>query len=67
MKIVLLEHIAERGRRLLEEPDDRSGIQELVRSLQEIKQTSWKVIIEPLILFDQSCGKIPRELIPDGL
>ncbi|MGA8270197.1 MAG: hypothetical protein WB919_01485, partial [Candidatus Sulfotelmatobacter sp.] len=59
MKIVLLEHIAERGRRLLEDPSPSYGIQELVRSLQDIKQTSWKVIIEPLILFDQVLRQDP--------
>ena len=59
MKIVLLEHIAERGRRLLEDPSPSYGIQELVRSLQDIKQTSWKLIIEPLILFDQVLRQDP--------
>ena len=59
MKVVLLEHIAERGRRLLEDPLRSYGIQELVRSLQDIKQTSWKVIIEPLILFEQALRQDP--------
>ena len=59
MKVVLLEHIAQRGCRLLEDPSRSYGIQELVRSLQDIKQTSWKVIIEPLILFEQALRQDP--------
>ncbi len=64
MKVVLLEHIAERGRRLLEDPSRSYGIQDLVRSLQEIKQTSWKVVIEPLILFDQILRQDPAGAYP---
>jgi len=64
MKVVLLEHIAERGRRLLEDASRSYGIQDLVRSLQEIKQTSWKVIIEPLILFDQILRQDPAGAYP---
>jgi hypothetical protein len=59
LRLVLLEHIAELGRRLLE---DRSGAQAInngVRSLQNIKQTPWKVIIEPLILFDHILREDP--------
>ena len=64
MKVVLLEHIAERGRRLLEDPSRSYGIQDLVRSLQEIKQTSWKLVIEPLILFDQILRQDPAGAYP---
>ncbi len=53
MKLVLLEQIAERGRRSVEFPTQSHDVISPVRSLQEIKQTSWKVVIEPLILFDQ--------------
>jgi cyclic beta-1,2-glucan synthetase len=59
MKLVLLEHIAERARRLLEDPTGSYGAQELARSLQDIKQTSWKLVIEPLILFDQILREDP--------
>jgi hypothetical protein len=53
MKLVLMEHIAELGRRLLEDPSGSYAIRDAIRGLQEIKQTSWKVVTEPLILFDR--------------
>jgi cyclic beta-1,2-glucan synthetase len=59
MKIVLLEQIAEQGKRLLENPSQPSGIQHPVKSLLEIKQTSWKVAIEPLIAFDEVLRQDP--------
>src|SRR5271155_3382128 len=59
LKLVLLEQIAERGRRLLQDPVRSYGVQELVRSLREIKQTSWKVVIEPLIRFDRVLREDP--------
>jgi cyclic beta-1,2-glucan synthetase len=59
MKIVLLEQIAEHGSRLLENPSSSSGIHEIVRSLLEIKQTTWKVVIEPLIVFDEVLREDP--------
>jgi hypothetical protein len=59
MKLVLLEQIAERGRRLLQDPEASYGVQDQIRSLQEIKQTAWKVIIEPLILFDRILREDP--------
>src|ERR1700692_543256 len=61
MKIVLLEQIAEQGKRLLENPSKQSGIQHPVKSLLEIKQTSWKVAIEPLIAFDQVLRQAPAD------
>jgi cyclic beta-1,2-glucan synthetase len=64
MKLVLLEHIAERGRRLLQDPSSSDGVQDLIRSLQDIKQTSWKVIIEPLIRFDQILRQDPAGAYP---
>src|ERR1700692_966844 len=68
MKIVLLEQIAEHGSRLLKNRSSSSGIsgvsgvsgvRELIRSLLEIKQTTWKVVIEPLIVFDQVLREDP--------
>ncbi|MFZ0420339.1 MAG: glucoamylase family protein [Candidatus Sulfotelmatobacter sp.] len=53
MKLALLEHIAELGRRSLENPSASYPVDHAVRSLQDIRQVSWKVIIEPLILFDR--------------
>jgi cyclic beta-1,2-glucan synthetase len=59
MKLVLLEQIANRAAFLLRDPSASDGVQHLVRSLQEIKQTSWKAVIEPLILFDQVLREDP--------
>jgi cyclic beta-1,2-glucan synthetase len=59
LKITLLEHIAESSRRLLESPTKSYGVPELIHSLQEIKQTTWKVVIEPLILFDHILREDP--------
>jgi cyclic beta-1,2-glucan synthetase len=52
MKLVLLERIAERGRRLIEDPSGSYAVHNPFQSLQEVKQTAWKNVIEPLILFD---------------
>jgi cyclic beta-1,2-glucan synthetase len=59
LKLVLLEQIAERGCRLLEDPNGSCAVHELLRSLQDIRQTSWKVVIEPLILFDHVLREDP--------
>src|SRR5580692_9864621 len=64
MKLVLLEHIAEMGRRLLEDPGGSYAVSNAVRSLQEIKQTSWKIVIEPLILFDRILREDPAGAYP---
>ena len=69
LKLVVLEQIAERGCHLLEDHvledhllKDSSGpygIDNLVRCLREIGQTSWKAVIEPLILFGQILRQDP--------
>ncbi len=59
MKIVLLEEIAERGSRLRENPATSVNAEDLVNSLTEIKQTTWKLVIEPLVVFDQVLRKDP--------
>jgi cyclic beta-1,2-glucan synthetase len=59
MKLTLLEQVAERGRRLLEDQSGPYTVHAPFRSLQEIKQTSWKTVIEPLILFDHVLRKDP--------
>jgi cyclic beta-1,2-glucan synthetase len=61
MKLVLLEQIVERGRRSLEFPSQSHDVQTTILSLQEIKQTSWKPVIEPLILFDQVLREDPAD------
>jgi cyclic beta-1,2-glucan synthetase len=53
LKLVLLEQIAERGRCLLDNPKDESnGMGILVRSLRDIGQTTWKDVLEPLMVID---------------
>jgi len=64
MKLVLLEQIAERARLLLADPSASDGVQRSVRSLQEIKQVNWKLIIEPLILFDRVLRADPAGAYP---
>ena len=59
LKLVLLEQIAERGRRLLQDPTGSYSVRDQIRSLQDIRQTSWKVVIEPLIMFDHVLREDP--------
>ncbi len=59
MKLELLERIAERCRRALQNPGERQDAHTPLRSLQEIKQTAWKLVIEPLILFDKVLREDP--------
>ena len=59
LNMVLLEQVARRGRRLLEDPAGAYGVQETVKSLREIRQTNWKVVIEPLIRFDRILREDP--------
>ena len=65
MRLALLEQIA--AARLLvclHDPSASDGIQRLVRSLQEINQTSWKSHPRAADLFDPFCRDDPAELIP---
>src|SRR5579863_5343187 len=59
LKLVLLEQVAARGRRLLQDPVGSYEMQAPVLSLQEIKQTDWKDVIEPLIRFDHLLRQDP--------
>ncbi|MGH9510862.1 MAG: glucoamylase family protein [Terriglobales bacterium] len=52
MKLALLEEIAVRGKRALAGKDSRHDVGLCIRSLRDITETSWKEIIEPLIVFD---------------
>jgi len=64
LRLVLLEQIVERGRRLLQHPSESYDLENLVCSLREIRQTSWKVVIEPLILFDRVLRQDPAGAYP---
>ncbi|MGA9543729.1 MAG: glycosyl transferase, partial [Candidatus Sulfotelmatobacter sp.] len=60
MKLVLLERIAARCRCLLRDPAAASnGLGICVRSLRDVTQTSWKEVLEPLILFDAILRRDP--------
>ena len=60
LKLVLLEQITERGRKLLNVPaSDSCELGVCVQSLREVGQISWKEILEPLILFDQALRQDP--------
>jgi cyclic beta-1,2-glucan synthetase len=64
LRLVLLEHIAELGRRLLENRSGAHAVNHAVRGLQDIKQSSWKIIIEPLIRFDHILRQDPAGAYP---
>src|ERR1700688_1762644 len=59
LKLVLLEEIAERGKRLLENFAGPHDLRTPILSLKEMKQTTWKLAIEPLIRFDRLLREDP--------
>ena len=59
LKLVLLERIAERGKGLLENSGGPHDFLSPVLSLREIRQTTWKLVIEPLIRFDRILREDP--------
>jgi cyclic beta-1,2-glucan synthetase len=59
LKLVLLDQIAQRGRRLVQDPARSYGASYLVYSLRQIRQTTWKLVIEPLIRFDRVLREDP--------
>lgn len=59
LKLVLLEQIAGAGGRLLRQPNGSEDIDRLIGSLRVIKQTKWREVIEPLLLFDCILGDDP--------
>jgi cyclic beta-1,2-glucan synthetase len=61
LKLVLLERIAARGPQLVENPAGSYGVGVCVRSLRDVSQTSWKEVLEPLILFDGILREDPAD------
>jgi cyclic beta-1,2-glucan synthetase len=59
LKLVLLEQIARSGKLLLEDSVAPHDLRSPVFSLREIKQTTWKTVIEPLIRFDRVLREDP--------
>ncbi len=64
LKLVLLEQIVERGASLLQDRAATCGVAACVRSLQEIGQTSWKNVIEPLVPFERILREDPAGAYP---
>ena len=62
LKLVLLEQIAARSKRLLSDPNDATqGVGICVRSLRDIGQTTWKDVLEPLMVIDRVLRKDPAD------
>ena len=62
LKLVLLEQIAARGKRLLSDPnDDSQGVGICVRSLRDIGQTTWKDVLDPLMMIDRVLRQDPAD------
>jgi cyclic beta-1,2-glucan synthetase len=59
LTLILLEGIAEKGRFVLQDPARCHGVGVMALSIREIKQTNWKVLIEPLIRFDRVLREDP--------
>jgi hypothetical protein len=59
LNLVLLERIADCGRFVLQDPGRTHGVGDMTFSIREIKQTNWKVVIEPLICFDRILREDP--------
>jgi cyclic beta-1,2-glucan synthetase len=64
LSLVLLENIADRGRQLLQDPSRVHGVGKMALSLREIKQTNWKLLIEPLIPFERVLREDPAGAYP---
>ena len=60
LKLVLLEQIAARGKRLLSNPqDDSNGVGVCIRSLRDVAQTTWKDVLEPLMAINPVLWRDP--------
>ena len=59
LKLVLLEEIAARGSKVPDDPGGSYGVGICVRSLREIGHTSWKELLEPMVLFDHILRQDP--------
>ena len=64
MELALLEQIAARGRRLLENLESKQSIGLCIRSLREISHAHWKDILEPHIAFDKVLRQDPAGAYP---
>jgi cyclic beta-1,2-glucan synthetase len=62
LRLALLEQIAERGRRLVNNPSDNSiGVSTAIRSLRDVGHTTWKDVLEPLMAIDHVLRQDPSD------
>jgi len=62
MKLAVLEQMAVRAERLLQDPaNDAQGVAACMRSLRDIGQASWKDLLEPLMVVDTVLREDPAE------
>jgi hypothetical protein len=59
LKLVLLEKIAERASKAVANPSESYGVGICVASLRDVSQTTWKDVLEPLILPDHILRQDP--------
>jgi len=60
LKLILLEQVVARGKYVLKDPRDGShGAGICMRSLRDIGQTTWKDVLEPLMLMERILQKDP--------
>ncbi len=64
LELVLLEQIAVRGRKALDNPEVQQGVGICVRSLREISQLHWKDVLESQIAFDKVLREDPAAAYP---
>jgi cyclic beta-1,2-glucan synthetase len=60
LKLILLERIAERAPRVLQDRQTCCGVGDCVHSLHDVGQITWKELVEPLILFDRVLREDPQ-------
>jgi cyclic beta-1,2-glucan synthetase len=60
LKLILLEKIAERAARVLQDRQSSCGVGDCVHSLHDVGQITWKELLEPLILFDRVLREDPQ-------
>ncbi|HJS98631.1 MAG TPA: glucoamylase family protein [Terriglobales bacterium] len=61
LKLILLEKIAERAPRVLQDRQTCCGVSNCVHSLHDVGQVTWKELVEPLILFDRVLREDPQQ------
>ncbi|MBV9610249.1 MAG: glycosyl transferase, partial [Acidobacteria bacterium] len=59
LKLLILQEAGRRASHLVDNPDGRYGVDDCIRSLHHVGQTSWKNVIEPRILVDGILGEDP--------